>query len=394
MLITADPSWRSSCCGIRQSPLTSRCRRSSRTPTRRSWTATSSTPSSTWYLPGVDISDHTALPVTIAPANAADFRGLAPAYIGTAEHDPLRDDGAHYAELLNAAGVPAELSNEPTLVHGYRQLRVAHTGRRRGDQPRTRGAESGPAQVSPRPGHGTVGNVNGDSPDYHMPHRRRRVLGHRRRHQARSGRVRRLPDRRGRRRRRRHLALEHLSRYRRGHSVVFLPVLLRAAAGLVADLCAGQRVEGLRRTLRRQVRDPAEDPVQHQGSRRGVRRRAGAVAGAHRSGRRGHRAIPDQRQRCAHRAQAARHRRRRLLRRRRHAHRPLGSQPGSDRQAGRRDRHRRLGRAADPRDRADCQRAQGISAHTDLVLPEVRRAAAQTGALGDAPARHRGQFSG
>ncbi len=73
----------------------------------------------TWYIPGVDITDHTALPATMAPANADDFSGLAPAYIGTAEHDPLRDEGAHYAELLNAAGVPAELSNEPTLVHGY-----------------------------------------------------------------------------------------------------------------------------------------------------------------------------------------------------------------------------------------------------------------------------------
>jgi len=72
-----------------------------------------------WYIPGVDISDPTSLPLTLAPANAADFRGLAPAYIGTAEHDPLRDDGAYYAERLNAAGVPAELSNEPTLAHGY-----------------------------------------------------------------------------------------------------------------------------------------------------------------------------------------------------------------------------------------------------------------------------------
>ena len=72
-----------------------------------------------WYIPGVDISDPTTLPVTLAPANAADLSGLPPAYIGTAEHDPLRDDGAHYAKLLNAAGVPAELSNEPTLVHGY-----------------------------------------------------------------------------------------------------------------------------------------------------------------------------------------------------------------------------------------------------------------------------------
>jgi acetyl esterase len=73
----------------------------------------------TWYIPGVDITDPAALPSTMAPANASDFSGLAPAYIGTAEHDPLRDEGAHYAELLNAAGVPAELSNEQTLVHGY-----------------------------------------------------------------------------------------------------------------------------------------------------------------------------------------------------------------------------------------------------------------------------------
>ncbi|OMC55258.1 lipase [Mycobacterium sp. IS-836] len=73
----------------------------------------------TWYLPDIDISDPTTLPVTLAPANAPDLSGLPPAYIGTAEHDPLRDDGARYAQLLNAAGVPAELSNEPTLVHGY-----------------------------------------------------------------------------------------------------------------------------------------------------------------------------------------------------------------------------------------------------------------------------------
>lgn len=72
-----------------------------------------------WYLPDVDITDPTTLPVTLAPANAADHSDLPPAYIGTAEHDPLRDDGARYAELLDAAGVPVELSNEPTLVHGY-----------------------------------------------------------------------------------------------------------------------------------------------------------------------------------------------------------------------------------------------------------------------------------
>ncbi len=72
-----------------------------------------------WYIPGVDISDPKSLPAALAPCNAADLSGLAPAFIGSAEHDPLRDDAALYADLLNAAGVPAELSNEGTLVHGY-----------------------------------------------------------------------------------------------------------------------------------------------------------------------------------------------------------------------------------------------------------------------------------
>jgi acetyl esterase len=73
----------------------------------------------TWYVPGLDISDPKTLPPTLAPCNGADLSGLPPAFIGSAEHDPLRDDAALYAGLLNAAGVPAELSNEATLVHGY-----------------------------------------------------------------------------------------------------------------------------------------------------------------------------------------------------------------------------------------------------------------------------------
>src|SRR5271166_1414692 len=73
----------------------------------------------TWYLPDVDVSEPDKLPTTLAPANAADLSGLPPAFIGTAEYDPLRDDGARYAELLTAAGVPVELRNEPTMVHGY-----------------------------------------------------------------------------------------------------------------------------------------------------------------------------------------------------------------------------------------------------------------------------------
>jgi len=73
-----------------------------------------------WYLPPeIDMSEPAKLPPTLAPANTADLSGLPPAFIGTAEHDPIRDDGARYAELLSAAGVPVELYNAPTLVHGY-----------------------------------------------------------------------------------------------------------------------------------------------------------------------------------------------------------------------------------------------------------------------------------
>jgi acetyl esterase len=73
-----------------------------------------------WYLPPeIDWTDATKLPATLAPANTADLSGLPPAFICTAEYDPLRDDGARYAELLTAAGVPVELYNAPTLVHGF-----------------------------------------------------------------------------------------------------------------------------------------------------------------------------------------------------------------------------------------------------------------------------------
>lgn len=69
-----------------------------------------------WYAGHVDPS---AVPATLAPGRAEDLSGLPPAYVAVAGHDPLRDDGIRYAELLAEAGVPVELHNAETLVHGY-----------------------------------------------------------------------------------------------------------------------------------------------------------------------------------------------------------------------------------------------------------------------------------
>jgi acetyl esterase/lipase len=69
-----------------------------------------------WYAGHVDLTDP---PAGLAPARADDFSGLPPAYVAIAGHDPLRDDGVHYAELLSQAGVAVELHNAETLVHGY-----------------------------------------------------------------------------------------------------------------------------------------------------------------------------------------------------------------------------------------------------------------------------------
>ncbi|MBI3215172.1 MAG: alpha/beta hydrolase [Mycobacterium sp.] len=79
----------------------------------------------TWYVSDLDFGDPSSLPTTLAPANAESLSGLPPAFIGTAEHDPLRDDGAKYAELLDAAGVAVTHTNEPTMVHGYVSLALA-----------------------------------------------------------------------------------------------------------------------------------------------------------------------------------------------------------------------------------------------------------------------------
>lgn len=62
-------------------------------------------------LDGVDASDH-----------ARDLEGVAPAWVGLAECDPLTDEGVRYADRLRMAGVAVDLEIYPGVVHGFIQF--------------------------------------------------------------------------------------------------------------------------------------------------------------------------------------------------------------------------------------------------------------------------------
>jgi acetyl esterase/lipase len=53
-----------------------------------------------------------------APA-LADHQGLPPAYILTAEFDPLRDEGIEYGLSLLKAGIPVEIHQVPGAYHAF-----------------------------------------------------------------------------------------------------------------------------------------------------------------------------------------------------------------------------------------------------------------------------------
>jgi len=70
------------------------------------------------------------VPAYAAPARAADLSGLPPAYVSTAENDPLRDEGIIYAQRLLQAGVSVELHQFPGTFHGSMVVTTAAVSRR------------------------------------------------------------------------------------------------------------------------------------------------------------------------------------------------------------------------------------------------------------------------
>ncbi|MCC5930740.1 MAG: alpha/beta hydrolase [Cyclobacteriaceae bacterium] len=69
-----------------------------------------------YYIRAYAPDEHTINP-EVGPINNKDLRGLPPAVVITAEFDPLRDEGAAYAERLQKAGVPRLYKCFPGQIH-------------------------------------------------------------------------------------------------------------------------------------------------------------------------------------------------------------------------------------------------------------------------------------
>ena len=66
------------------------------------------------YVNGADRGDW-----RISPLLADDVAGVPPAFVLTASHDPLRDEGEAYAARLVEAGIPVTLHRVPGQVHAF-----------------------------------------------------------------------------------------------------------------------------------------------------------------------------------------------------------------------------------------------------------------------------------
>ena len=67
----------------------------------------------------------------VTPLRASNLRGLAPAVVGIAHADPLRDEGVAYADALTAAGVDTFLNDYKDMVHNFAAMFAISDGANR-----------------------------------------------------------------------------------------------------------------------------------------------------------------------------------------------------------------------------------------------------------------------
>lgn len=80
------------------------------------WTSASNTAMWRVYLRNYPSGE---IPAYASPIHGSDLAGLPPAYVETAQFDPLRDEGIDYATRLQDAGVTVELNQTQGTVHGF-----------------------------------------------------------------------------------------------------------------------------------------------------------------------------------------------------------------------------------------------------------------------------------